>query len=139
MSHFIMYTKRRHTWKKRRPKKRQKGGILPLAAIAPFLAAGGKAAALGAPSAAAEFGTKKALEAATRKRNQSGGAMLRPKKRLADKIAEGASMFLSGPAPSFATIGLKLAGQAAKRISDNVAHYRTEEGDKLPLIHDSKR
>ena len=57
-------------------------------------------------------------------RKQSGGAMYRPKRRLVDKIAEGASMFLAGPAPSFATLGLKLAGQAAKGIGDNVTHYR---------------
>ena len=59
-----------------------------------------------------------------KKRKQSGGAMYRPKRRLVDKIAEGASMFLSGPAPSFATLGLKLAGQAAKGVGDNVTHYR---------------
>ena len=59
---------------------------------------------------------------------QKGGAMYRPKKRLVDKIAEGASMFLSGPAPSFATIGMKLAGQAAKGISDNVTYYRNRRG-----------
>ena len=41
-----------------------------------------------------------------------------------DKIAEGMSMFLSGPAPSFAGIGVKLASQAAKGIKDNVQHYR---------------
>jgi len=59
-----------------------------------------------------------------KKRKQRGGAMYRPKRRLVDKIAEGASMFLSGPAPSFATLGLKLAGQAAKGVGDNVTHYR---------------
>ena len=48
--------------------------------------------------------------------------MYRPQKRLVDKIAEGASMFLSGPAPSFATMALKLAGQAGKGISKNVTH-----------------
>ena len=57
-----------------------------------------------------------------KKRKQSGDVS--PQKRLVDKIAEGASIFLTGPVPSFATIGLKLAGQAAKGISDNVAHYR---------------
>ena len=57
-------------------------------------------------------------------RKQSGGAMYRPKRRLVDKIAEGASMFLAGPAPSFATLEMKLAGQAAKGIGDNVTHYR---------------
>ena len=41
-----------------------------------------------------------------------------------DKIAEGMSMFLSGPAPSFAGVGVKLASQAAKGVRDNVQHYR---------------
>ena len=78
--------------------------IQMMAAPLPALIAGGKAATLGAVGSAAGFGAKKALEAATRKRKQGGGAMYRPQKRL-DKIAEGASMFLSGPAPSFSTIG----------------------------------
>ena len=44
-----MYKRKRH--KKRRSKKRQKGGILPLAVAAiPVLAAVGKTAALGAVS-----------------------------------------------------------------------------------------
>ena len=43
---------------------------------------------------------------------------------MVDKIAEGMSMFLSGPAPSFAGGGVKLASQAAKGIKDNVQHYR---------------
>ena len=33
-------------------------------------------------------------------------------------------MFLSGPAPSFAGVGVKLASQAAKGIKDNIQHYR---------------
>ena len=80
--------------------------IQMMAAPLPALIAGGKAATLGAVGSAAGFGAKKALEAATRKRKrkQGGGAMYRPQKRL-DKIAEGASMFLLGPAPSFSTIG----------------------------------
>ena len=61
----------------------------------------------------------------TRRRRQKGGALFRRKKpRTMDKIAEGMSMFLSGPAPSFAGIGVKLASQAAKGIKDNVQHYR---------------
>ena len=61
----------------------------------------------------------------TRRRRQRGGALFRRKKpRTVDKIAEGMSMFLSGPAPSFAGIGVKLASQAAKGIKDNVQHYR---------------
>jgi len=63
-------------------------------------------------------------------RKQSGGAMYRPKRRLVDKIAEGASMFLAGPAPSFASLGLKLATQAAKGIGDNVTHYRNRRRRK---------
>ena len=43
---------------------------------------------------------------------------------MVDKIAEGMSMFLAGPAPSFAGVGVKLAAQAAKGIKDNVQHYR---------------
>ena len=60
-----------------------------------------------------------------KRRRQKGGALFRRKKpRTVDKIAEGMSMFLSGPAPSFAGIGVKLASQAAKGIKDNVQHYR---------------
>ena len=59
------------------------------------------------------------------RRRQKGGALFRQKKpRMVDKIAEGMSMFLSGPAPSFAGVGVKLASQAAKGIKDNVQHYR---------------
>ena len=61
----------------------------------------------------------------TRRRRQKRGALFRRKKpRTVDKIAEGMSMFLSGPAPSFAGVGVKLASQAAKGIKDNVQHYR---------------
>ena len=55
---------------------------------------------------------------------QRGGAVFKRKLRLVDKIAEGASMFLSGPAPSFASAGAKLAGQAWKGVSDNWRRYR---------------
>ena len=55
-----------------------------------------------------------------KRRRQTGGALF----RLVDKIAEGASMFLAGPSPSFAKLGAKLMGQAAKGISDNVKYYR---------------
>ena len=55
---------------------------------------------------------------------QRGGALARRKHRLVDKIAEGASMFLSGPSPTFVTAALKLAGQAAKGIRDNVVTFR---------------
>ena len=64
----------------------------------------------------------------TRKRTrQRGGALARRKHRMVDKIAEGASMFLSGPSPTFATLALKLAGQAAKGIRDNVKHYNKRQ------------
>ena len=55
-----------------------------------------------------------------RKKRQRGGALFRRKPCLVDKIAEGMSMVLSGPALTFATIGAKLAGPALKRITDNV-------------------
>ena len=60
-----------------------------------------------------------------RRRRQKGAVVFRRKKpRMVDKIAEGMSMFLSGPAPSFAGVGVKLASQAAKGIKDNIQHYR---------------
>ena len=59
-----------------------------------------------------------------RRKKRVGGALARRKARLVDKIAEGMSMFLSGPAPSFATVGIKLGAQAAKGIKDNVRHYK---------------
>ena len=71
-----------------------------------------------------------------RGRKQRGGAMLRRKPRLVDKIAEGVSMFLSGPSPTFATIGAKVLRQAAKVIADSVKHYRKrkQKGGKFKLI-----
>ena len=48
-----------------------------------------------------------------RRKRQRGGALFRRKPRLVDKIAEGASMVLSGPAPTFASLGAKLVGQAS--------------------------
>ena len=59
-----------------------------------------------------------------RRRRQRGGAMVRHKPRLVDKIAEGMSMFLSGPAPSFGKVGLLLGKHAFKGIKDNVQRYR---------------
>ena len=50
--------------------------------------------------------------------------MFRRKPRLVDKIAEGASMVLSGPAPTFTTLGAKLAGQVLKGITHNVKYYK---------------
>ena len=55
---------------------------------------------------------------------QRGGALRRRKPRLIDKLAYGASFFLAGPAPTFATAAGQLAGQALKGITDNVKHYR---------------
>ena len=59
-----------------------------------------------------------------KRRKQHGGALARRKTRLVDKIAEGASMFLSGPSPTFATLAAKLAAQGIKGITDNVKYYR---------------
>ena len=50
--------------------KRMRGGLLPLAAVIPALAAAGKAAALGAAGGAASYGAKKALEKVTGKRRR---------------------------------------------------------------------
>jgi len=55
---------------KRRKRRRQNGGLFPLAALIPALIAGGKAVALGAASGAAGYGAKKALEVATRRRRR---------------------------------------------------------------------
>ena len=55
-----------------------------------------------------------------RRKRLRGGALFRRKPRL----AEGASMVLSGPAPTFTTLGAKLAGQAFKGITDNVKYYK---------------
>ena len=63
-----------------------------------------------------------------RKRKQRGGALIRRKPRLVDKIAHGMSMFLSGPAPGFGLALGKLGGQALKGITDNVQHYRRQRG-----------
>ena len=52
---------------KRKRRRGQKGGILPLA-ILPLLALAGKAAAAGAISGAAGYGVKKGLETATKKK-----------------------------------------------------------------------
>ena len=59
-----------------------------------------------------------------RPRKQRGGALIRCKRRLVDKIAQGASMFLAGPAPTFTTAFGKLGSQALKGITDNIRHYR---------------
>lgn len=58
------------------------------------------------------------------KRKQRGGALIRRKPRLVDKIAKGASFFLAGPAPTFSTAFGKLGSQALKGIIDNIRHYQ---------------
>lgn len=50
---------------------------------------------------------------------QFGGALAKHKVTDVDKAGYIMSMFLSGPKPTFGTIGLKLAGQAFKGVSDN--------------------
>ena len=70
----------------------------------------------------------KRLRRQRRKRKQRGGALMRRKPRLVDKIAHGMSMFLSGPAPGFGLALGKLGGQALKGITDNVQHYRRQRG-----------
>ena len=64
-----MVRRRKNRWRgRRRRRTRQKGGLLPLAALIPALIAVGKAVGLGALGGGASYGVKKALEAATRKR-----------------------------------------------------------------------
>ena len=70
----------------------------------------------------------KRLRRQRRKRKQRGGALIRRKPRLVDKIAHGMSMFLSGPAPGFGLALGKLGGQALKGITDNVQHARRQRG-----------
>ena len=67
-----MVRRRKNRWKgtRRRTSRRQKGGLLPLAALIPAFMATGKAIGLGALGGGASYGVKKALEAATRKRRK---------------------------------------------------------------------
>ena len=67
-----MVRRRKNRWKgtRRRTSRRQKGGLLPLAALIPAFMAAGKAIGLGALGGGASYGVKKALEAATRKRRK---------------------------------------------------------------------
>ena len=87
--------------------------------------------------------TKRKTAAKTNRlrRKQIGGALARHKPRLVDKIAEGVAMGLSGPAPTFATAMVKLLGQAAKGVKDNVDHYRHEQkgGGINPILVDLKK
>ena len=59
-----------------------------------------------------------------RRKKQRGGAVYRRKPRLVDKIAQGASVFLAGPAPTFTTAFGKLDSQALKGVTDNVKYYK---------------
>ena len=63
-----MKRKRTVRRKPRRRRKKQKGGLFPLAALTPALVAAGKAVALDGISGAAGYGVKKGLQAALRKR-----------------------------------------------------------------------
>ena len=51
-------------------RRKQKGGILPLAAAVPALMAVGKAVGLGAAGGAAGYGAKKAMDAVFKKRRR---------------------------------------------------------------------
>ena len=51
---------------------------------------------------------------------QQGGALARHRVRPIDKAGYIASMFLSGPAPTFAVAAGKLGSQVLKGITDNV-------------------
>ena len=55
---------------------------------------------------------------------QRGGALVRRRPTLTDKIAEGVAMGLSGPSPSFLKLGAFLGKQAIKGVRDNVRHAR---------------
>ena len=57
---------------RRKTRRRQRGGILPLAALIPAAVAVGKAAALGGVSGAAGYGVERGLRAALRRKNQEG-------------------------------------------------------------------
>ena len=69
-----------------------------------------------------------------RRKKQRGGALYRRKPRVVDKIAEGASMFLSGPAPMFTTLLGKLASQGLKGITDNVKALQTSSWTKMSRL-----
>ena len=54
----------------KRRRRHQRGGILPLAALIPALAAAGKAAALGAAGGATNYGAKRGLKALFNRRRK---------------------------------------------------------------------
>jgi len=56
--------------RRKRGRRRQRGGLLPLAALVAALMAVGKAAALGAVGGAAAYGGKKAMEVATTRKKK---------------------------------------------------------------------
>ena len=71
-------------------------------------------------------GIKRTARKRRRKRKRPmmrGGAHFRYKPRLVDKIGEGISMFLAGPAPTWTTVATKLGSQAFKGVKDNVDYY----------------
>lgn len=64
----------RRMWRPRkRRRRRQKGGILPLATLVPALIAGGKALGLAAAGSGASYGVNKVLDAITRKKKKRKG------------------------------------------------------------------
>ena len=76
-----MVRRRKNRWRgtrRSRTSNRQKGGLLPLAALVPAFIAAGKAIGLGALGGGASFGAKKALEAATRKSRKKTTQIKRP-------------------------------------------------------------
>ena len=87
-----------------------------------------KRAAVSNNSLSRDHGRSQEETAETTTTAKRGALFHRKKPRMVDKIAEGMSMFLSGPAPLFAGVGVKLASQAAKGIKDNVQHYRRQTG-----------
>ena len=68
--------------------------------------------------------SKKKKEKRYNVKGQRGGALARRRVRTIDKVAEGMSMFLSGPAPSFAKLGLKVGSTGAKALKSVVDQYR---------------
>ena len=70
--------------KRKRARRRQKGGILPLAALVPALVAAGKAVALGGLGGAAGYGAKRGLKALLnrKKKKPATAAQIREFKRV---------------------------------------------------------
>ena len=65
--------------KTKRRRKRQRGGVVPLAALVPGLMAVGKAAGLGAAGAAGGFGVKTMLKSLLKKKGYKKRATKRKK------------------------------------------------------------